>query len=70
MDAQDTKLTNAQRKLLAEANNIDGVNCVESYAPAKALVRLGYAEWLPRRFSSCLRTTDAGREALAKVSAP
>lgn len=57
-------LTKAQLELLREADNIDGMNCAEYYPPAKALVAKGYAEWLPRKWSSCLRATDAGRRAL------
>lgn len=61
------KLTKAQRALLdsciADERGMIGVVC--SYAPAKILVRRGFAKWLRGDpYSDRLVITDLGRAAL------
>ena len=59
------RLTKAQAELLRElAEGDQGVS--ESYAPGKALERLGLAERKEQRYGSYLRITPAGRAALAQ----
>lgn len=56
-------MTDPQRELLASiANRSEPV--ARHYAPAKALVKQGFAEWQDAMFGDVLAITDAGLAAL------
>lgn len=57
------KLTLAQYCLLVDISDAPHPTA-SSYAPAKKLVELGLAEWVPGKYSDRLAITDAGRIAL------
>lgn len=62
----ETKLTRPQWFLLADiANGPEAVS--DTYAPAKKLIALGYAELVQVKYGAILRITDAGRLALRQA---
>jgi hypothetical protein len=57
------KLTSPQRALLDEIK-YERQHVSDTYAPAKKLVALGYAEFLYGKYGTILQITPAGRTAL------
>lgn len=57
-------LTKAQYFLLVEISDAPQATS-SSYAPAKKLVEIGLAEWVPGKYTDHLAITDAGHTALS-----